>query len=664
MDTSFATISEIRSSVSVNLAKVRQSRGMTLSGLAEISGIGKATLSGIEAGKGNPTIETVWRLARALDVPFGELIESDDEQTVVSMSKGVSVRLIHRQSSPHVIETYIMELAPRTKRHADKHMPGVEENIVVLKGQVLVGSMAEPAFVSTGKSHSFKGDVPHLYQSLDEFSSLLVSVIYPVISEITLGNNDVQRYWPLSEDDWIGLRHQTERMALESRQGIAAVRLSFKQLPADRNAAVSQLKEKMTFLAYPGKPCTQCFVVDEQEPMLINLSRQGRKTLFTEFSEKNTLLNQAMELCNRSSSLWTPLQQEEITALNSLAQTNTVCLATLAAETLTRHGYPLVPLRAAPEYMLTELPKKKKDDAVLFEDRINVDAYAAYELVHPAYAQQSVFIAQHLEKFFQGQPGNILDIGTGPGLPLKMLLELMPQLEVTTVDPSQTAFQHQQKLFKGYTNVHSLKASITELDGPKKPYPAAISVGASHHLDTLDFFSSVRNQLSSGAIFIVADEMISPFSDSLERKTELIKHHLQYIADTLVPIDTNGLSPEENLLVREIQNNIPLALFEAKTDDLTRAEYRCRHLFESLRLLALPIKSHHPLLSFYRLHLLELEALVAGFDYEVEQKTNPQCFADLACSAGFSVSHHQRIYATSGREDWDAGTHLFVLSKL
>lgn len=66
----------IREAVSSNLKSARSVRGISLSGLAEISGIGKATLSGIEKGEGNPTIETLWNLARSLNVPFGQLIAS------------------------------------------------------------------------------------------------------------------------------------------------------------------------------------------------------------------------------------------------------------------------------------------------------------------------------------------------------------------------------------------------------------------------------------------------------------------------------------------------------------------------------------------------------------------------------------------------------------
>ncbi|RYD88306.1 MAG: DNA-binding protein, partial [Sphingobacteriales bacterium] len=91
---------------------------------------------------------------------------------------------------------------------------------------------------------------------------------------------------------------------------------------------------------------------------------------------------------------------------------------------------------------------------------------------------------------------------------------------------------------------------------------------------------------------------------------------------------------------------------------------RTRKLLEEIRALDLPSALSDPLIAFYRLHFLELEALVAGLDYEVEQKTHPRCFQDLANTAGFEVLRHSRLYATAGRSEWDAGTHLFVLKAL
>src|SRR5687768_18523538 len=60
------------------LRDLREARGVTLSALARAAGIGKATLSGLENGTRNPTLETLYAVATALDVPLATLLLAPD----------------------------------------------------------------------------------------------------------------------------------------------------------------------------------------------------------------------------------------------------------------------------------------------------------------------------------------------------------------------------------------------------------------------------------------------------------------------------------------------------------------------------------------------------------------------------------------------------------
>ncbi|WP_455809736.1 methyltransferase domain-containing protein [Pseudomonas koreensis] len=653
----------IRDVVSINLKSARSIRGISLSGLAEISGIGKATLSGIEKGEGNPTIETLWNLARSLNVPFGQLIASEREDATVYTAAGISAKLINREIAPRVIETFVMELAPHTKRLAEPHMAGVIEQALMLQGRMLIGTSSEPLLISSGQTARFKSDVQHLYQSLDEPCTVQISVIYPEPDNQASESHDKIRDWPVTNDDWEGLNVQVDRMGLEARQGIVARKLTFEKCQLEAQTALDVLSNNVRAAGVKVE-CSQLYLVYETRPMIVSLSRQGNHAkIYPTAPGASDALRQALDICNLSFSPWRSLSQYQKNELEDIAQSESVCLATIAAEALTRHGYPCVPGQAAPKYEKATRADSFSEKAS-FEDRINVDAYAAYELVHPAYAKQAVAIANELQSYLAGAPASIIDVGTGPGLPLKMVLELLPELNVTAVDPSSVAFHHLKKLFRHYANVTPIQASITDLDKPETPYTAAISVGASHHLDTLEFLHSTRRQLASGGLFIIADEMITEFENSSVRSRNLIAHHLQYIADTLIDIPTSALETAEAELVALIRKNVPLAIFEASHCAHAEAENRTRKLLEHIKELDLPLVSSDSLIAFYRLHFLELEALVAGLDYEVEQKTYPRCFRDLANAAGFEVLRHSRLYATSGRSEWDAGTHLFVLKAL
>jgi transcriptional regulator with XRE-family HTH domain len=65
----------IQDTLAANLRRLRIARHLSLSELARATSISKATLSSIENGRANPTIETLAALASALRIPLGELIE-------------------------------------------------------------------------------------------------------------------------------------------------------------------------------------------------------------------------------------------------------------------------------------------------------------------------------------------------------------------------------------------------------------------------------------------------------------------------------------------------------------------------------------------------------------------------------------------------------------
>ena len=62
--------------VGANLRRLRTRRGLSLERLAQISGVSRAMLGQIELGQSAPTINVLWKIARALEVTFSALISS------------------------------------------------------------------------------------------------------------------------------------------------------------------------------------------------------------------------------------------------------------------------------------------------------------------------------------------------------------------------------------------------------------------------------------------------------------------------------------------------------------------------------------------------------------------------------------------------------------
>jgi len=62
------------------IARVRQSRGLTQEVLSGLSDIGRSHLSAIERGERKPTLETIYRISNALDIPMSKVVEAIEEE--------------------------------------------------------------------------------------------------------------------------------------------------------------------------------------------------------------------------------------------------------------------------------------------------------------------------------------------------------------------------------------------------------------------------------------------------------------------------------------------------------------------------------------------------------------------------------------------------------
>ena len=68
--------------INLFLKQARHKKGLSIRELAKVSGVGKASIERIEAEKTTPRIDTLCKLAKALDVPVTELFryECDGEE--------------------------------------------------------------------------------------------------------------------------------------------------------------------------------------------------------------------------------------------------------------------------------------------------------------------------------------------------------------------------------------------------------------------------------------------------------------------------------------------------------------------------------------------------------------------------------------------------------
>lgn len=169
-------------SLARNLRRLRSARGVSLASIAERAGLSKATLSEIERGIANPSVDTVWALAAALDVPFASMFanESGDvlvkrraDLEVVSIDDGFEGRLVFQRAFVKPIEVYQIDLEAGAVRQALGHASGVTEHLVIIRGGVAITTAGETHRLSTGDYIAFPADTAHEYRAVDGAASLI-----------------------------------------------------------------------------------------------------------------------------------------------------------------------------------------------------------------------------------------------------------------------------------------------------------------------------------------------------------------------------------------------------------------------------------------------------------------------------------------------------------
>src|SRR5215475_11189498 len=85
--------------IAASIRRERDRAGLSLTELARSAGIAKSTLSQLESGAGNPSLETLWALSVALEVPFSRLVDHPSRRRVTVLRRGEGVTVPSEQAN-------------------------------------------------------------------------------------------------------------------------------------------------------------------------------------------------------------------------------------------------------------------------------------------------------------------------------------------------------------------------------------------------------------------------------------------------------------------------------------------------------------------------------------------------------------------------------------
>jgi transcriptional regulator with XRE-family HTH domain len=163
--------------IAASLRRERRRAGLSLTEVARRAGIAKSTLSQLESGAGNPSLETLWAICVALDAPFSRLLDPPRPHVqVIRAGEGPTVSAAQADYQATLLaacppgarrDVYRICAEPGHARESQPHMPGVVEHVVVSTGRALVGLADEPVELGPGDYACYPADVPHMFEALE-----------------------------------------------------------------------------------------------------------------------------------------------------------------------------------------------------------------------------------------------------------------------------------------------------------------------------------------------------------------------------------------------------------------------------------------------------------------------------------------------------------------
>ncbi len=174
--------------VGQRLREIRAGRGMTLTALAEASNLSTGLISQVERGLNDPSLETLRKVSKVLDVPLFSLFRDDDDPVVVVRRKR---RMLVQSPSQDItysrisagnglLEVIHGRLNPYSASSQEPWSHPSEECLVVLHGALCVEVAGVDYELCVGDSCSFDSTRPHRYKNhFDQPAEFMISITPP-----------------------------------------------------------------------------------------------------------------------------------------------------------------------------------------------------------------------------------------------------------------------------------------------------------------------------------------------------------------------------------------------------------------------------------------------------------------------------------------------------
>ncbi len=185
------SVEVLTAAVAGHVRSHRSARGWSLDELAGRSGVSKGMVVAIEAGRTNPSVGTLCRLADAFGVNIADLLEvAETRRVAISAADtapvlwrgdhGGRAQLLRGLNEPDLIELWRWELGPGDRHGSPNHPPGTREMLHVLSGTLTAIIDGTAYEVGPDETIDFIADAPHEYRNDGvEITRVMMIVVTP-----------------------------------------------------------------------------------------------------------------------------------------------------------------------------------------------------------------------------------------------------------------------------------------------------------------------------------------------------------------------------------------------------------------------------------------------------------------------------------------------------
>lgn len=179
------------------IQRLRKAYNLSLSELAEQSGVAKSIISQIERNETNPTLATIWRLSQALDVSIERVLSTNEEEafiekiarsdTPILVSEDGKLRLaiIGWIKTVEWLQWYEVSAEPGGELDSEGHQRGSIESLSVSSGEfeVEVGGITQRA--KAGETLRYRCDRQHVVRCVGDQpgTALMVCILKAAVMD-------------------------------------------------------------------------------------------------------------------------------------------------------------------------------------------------------------------------------------------------------------------------------------------------------------------------------------------------------------------------------------------------------------------------------------------------------------------------------------------------